>query len=305
MTILSLKNTTKKSMVPLINTIIPRIQYCGAIPLLIQLWPQKGGLFSYEQVLYLSKKCLEKINQRRGRKAPFRDKILLAQNILNKESSYLTSKNISKQRIWVLNDCWFTSERYCSTITDLEHYFVCGIKKDRRIRLFGKRIRVDLYFEKYQKKRYFTFKDENRKIYYKTATLDVSKIGRCKVFAFKTTKADRYKYYISNKIDLTPKCAYKHFQCRWSVENMHRSVKQYFGLNSCYFRKKETLLSHYNLSYILYWIFSIYLQELNKLGFITTIEDLWHEYITESNFIRYNGKNYSMIDNLIQEKGFS
>ena len=225
--------------------------------------------------------------------------------MLRTQSLYLKSKKIPKKRIWVDNDAWYTSKNYCDTIRKLEHNSVCGLRCNWRIRLFGKWMRVDKYLKRYQKERYFTSKDDNIKIIYKQATLDLSKIGRRKVFCFKKEGSKKCKYYICNKLDVTPKMAYEHMQQRWSIETLHRTVKQYFGLKSCYSRKKESILGHYNLSYFLYWIFSIYRVELDKLGIKTTIEDLWHEYIVESNFIRYNGENYNMLEHILLQRAFS
>lgn len=225
--------------------------------------------------------------------------------MLHTQSSYLESQKIPKKRIWDLNDAWYTSQKYCDTIRKLGHNFISGLRCNWRIRLFDKWMRVDEYFKKHQKEKYFTPKDKNKKVYYKLATLDVSKIGRCKVFTFKREGTQKWKYYICNKLDIKPKVAYDHMQQRWSIETLHRTLKQYFALVSCYFYKKETLLSHYNLSYFLYWIFSIYRMELDNVGITTTIENLWHEYIAESNFIRYNGKDYKAGDHILYGRAVS
>ena len=248
---------------------------------------------------------MSRIKHTKGRKPVFVDKITLAKRMIIQESTFLRSNNVPKKRIWILNDSWYTSKTYCDDIRNLGHYFVCGLKSNRNIRLFDKWMRVDKYFKKYQTESYFTTKDENKRVYYKQATLDISKIGRCKVFAFKTTDTDKYKYYICNKLDISAKNVYEHKKQRWSVETQHRTLKQYFGLESCYSGKKETMIGHTQLSYFLYWIFSVYMMKLAERGIKTTIEMLWHEYIVESNFIQYNGKNYNMIDSIMPKMAIS
>jgi len=59
-----------------------------------------------------------------------------------------------------------------------------------------------------KKEKYFTYKETGKKVFYKEATLDVSKIGRRKVFAFKEENHNEYTYYISNKLNITAKTAF-------------------------------------------------------------------------------------------------
>ncbi|MBD3227488.1 MAG: glycosyltransferase, partial [Candidatus Lokiarchaeota archaeon] len=83
----------------------------------------------------------------------------------------------------------------------------------------------EIIFENYKKEHYFTYKKENRKIYYKEAILDVSKIGRRKVFRFKEENVEGYRYFITNDLKLTAKTAYAYIKKRWKVETMHRELK--------------------------------------------------------------------------------
>ena len=83
--------------------------------------------------------------------------------MIHNQSTYLKSKGIPNIRIWILNDSWYTSERFNTVIRDLKHNFMSGLKSDRRILLFGKKIRVDKYFREHQKAKYFTFKRDNSK----------------------------------------------------------------------------------------------------------------------------------------------
>jgi len=126
---------------------------------------------------------------------------------------------------------------------------VLQLKKDRRIRLFDKWFRIDKYFEKYKKWHYFTYGGKEKKVYYKKATLDVSKIGRRKIFMFKEENEKKCKYYMASDLKITAKTAYRHIKRRWSVETMHRELKQFFGLKANYSGRENYLLAHYIISY--------------------------------------------------------
>lgn len=222
--------------------------------------------------------------------------------MIHNQSTYLKSKGIPNIRIWILNDSWYTSERFNTVIRDLKHNFMSGLKSDRRILLFGKKIRVDKYFREHQKAKYFTFKRDNTKVNYKQAILNVSLLGRCSVYAFKVEGTKRWVYYASNKLNMTPKIAYERKLQRWTIETQHRDVKQYFGLKDCYSHKKETLAAHYNLSYLLHSLFSTFKMELKQTGIETTMEELWHQYIIESNFRRYNDMNCTVKKHILPKK---
>jgi hypothetical protein len=53
-------------------------------------------------------------------------------------------------------------------------------------------MRVDKYFDLYKKARYFTH--EGVKVFYKQAILQVSELGRTKVFRLKEESEAKYKY---------------------------------------------------------------------------------------------------------------
>lgn len=216
--------------------------------------------------------------------------------MIRQEIEFLLAENIQKERIWILSDSWYDCETIYRIAKEFGTFFMVNVPKDRQIRLFKNWFRVDKYFETKKKERYFTSKKTGEKVYYKEATLDISKIGRCKVFAFRPENTLEYRYYVSNKLDLQAKTAYEHYGNRWSIEDMHRSLKQYCGLENCYSGKKETNLAHKSMSYFLYWIFSIYKTIQERIGFETTFEKLWIEYTNQFDLLRYSMPNNAMVD---------
>lgn len=217
----------------------------------------------------------------------------------------MLAKGVSKERIWILSDSWYDFEDNYRVIEELGIYYMFNIPKSRQIRLFDEWMRVEKYFEKYKTERYFTSTKSGVKIYYKEAILDVSKIGFCKVFAFRPENETGYKYYISNKRNLKPKTAYYHYDNRWSIEDMHRSLKQFLGLKDCYSGKKDTNVAHKSMCYFLYWAFSIYKTIQTQLGFSKSIEQLWWEYTDQFDHVRISNSESLVIKDYNQNLGIT
>ncbi|MHA1381727.1 MAG: transposase [Candidatus Helarchaeota archaeon] len=119
-------------------------------------------------------------------------------------------------------------------------------------RLFDKWFRIDKYFEKYKKWHCFTYGEEKKKVYYKEATLYVSKIGCRKIFMFKEENEKKCRDYMASDWKISAKTTYRYIKRRWSVETMHRELKQFFGLKATYFRQEKLFIG--TLNYLIFWL---------------------------------------------------
>lgn len=209
----------------------------------------------------------------------FRTKIQILLSMICEIVGRFKDTTISKNSIWVLVDSWYVSGKFVTVLQDLGINYVLQLKKGRKIRLFDTWMKVETYFESYKKEHYFTYKKENRKVYCKKAILDVSKIGRRKVFRFKEENVEGYRYFITNDLKLTAKTAYAYIKKRWKVETMHRELKQFFGLKYTYSGRKDYLLAHYIVSYYGWLLFQWYKWQEIEGNKNSSTEALWKEYI--------------------------
>ena len=74
---------------------------------------------------------------------------------------------------------------------------------------------------------------------------------------------------------MTAKTCYRYKKSRWNIEEMHRELKQYLGLENTCAWKKEPLLAHYTFVFFLWWLFERFRSEQ---GLDVSFESLWWEY---------------------------
>ena len=123
--------------------------------------------------LYLSKKYVEKHPDE-----VFKKKTELAVEILEDKLNVYEGK-IPRNSITLITDTTYAVKRVLTPAREKGLIYVGKLKKDRQIRLFSMWMRVEEYFGKYKKERYFTH--EGVKVFYKQAILEVKELGRVKV----------------------------------------------------------------------------------------------------------------------------
>jgi hypothetical protein len=182
---------------------------------------------------------------------------------------------IPRNRVTLLLDAAYGVKRVLGSARKKGLTCVGKLKKYRRIRLFSRWMRVEEYFGKYKKERYFT--SEGRRVFYKEAILEVKELGRVKVFRLREEGEAEHKnkYYVTDKHKMTARTCYRYKKLRWKIEDMHRDMKQYLGLGNTCAWKKEPLLAHYSYVFYLWWLFERFRaeQELD-----VSFEALWWEY---------------------------
>jgi len=130
-----------------------------------------------------------------------------------------------KKRICVVGDALYGQGKLAQDLRENKWCYVVRIKSNRRIRLFDRWMQVKEYFSRYKKERYFTDKNSGKKVYYKEAVLEVSKLGRCKVFSFREEGSSYPEYSAARKATMGARTAYRYKGKRWGVEEMHRALK--------------------------------------------------------------------------------
>ncbi|RMF88929.1 MAG: hypothetical protein D6733_07450 [Methanobacteriota archaeon] len=134
-------------------------------------------------------------------------------------------------------------------------------------------MRVDQYFERYKRERYFTC--HGVKVFYKEAVLDVKELGRLKVFRLREDGEPEPRFYVTSKLNMTARTCHRYKETRWRIEEMHRDLKQYCGLENTCAWKKEPLTAHYAFVFFLWWVFERFRVEK---GLDVSFEALWWEH---------------------------
>jgi Transposase DDE domain len=217
--------------------------------------------------VYLSEKYVEKYPDE-----VFKTKTELATEILKDKFQAYEGK-IPKNKVTLLTDASYAVKHVLGPAREKGLNYVGRLKKNRQIRLISRWMRVDKYFDKYKKERYFTH--EGVKVFYKQAILQVSELGRVKVFRLKEESEAKYRYYVASKMNMTAKTCYRYQKSRWSIEDMHRDGKQYCGMKNTCAWEKESLLAHYAFVFFLWWLFERFRVEQ---GLNVSFESLWWEY---------------------------
>jgi len=211
----------------------------------------------------------------------FHTKIELVSDLILTAINRCLGIPVSKKAIWVTTDCWYVSGTFEKSLLESGVNYVLQLKKDRQIRLFENWMRIETYFATAKKWHYFTVGPEKKRIWYKDALLDVSQFGRRKVFLLQEETELEPRYFMTKEFKLTAKTVYSYLKRRWTIETMHREVKQFFGLQATYAGNERYLRAHYIVSYFGWLLFQWYKwHELGAHDQVST-EELWMQYITE------------------------
>lgn len=180
---------------------------------------------------------------------------------------------IPRNTVSLLMDAAYAVKPVLSPLRKKGLTYVGKLKKNRQIRLFSEWMSVSKYFEKHKNERYFT--GEGTRIFYKEAVLDLSEIGRVRIFRFREENESNPRYYVTDKLNMAVNTCYRYKKSRWSIEDMHRDEKQYCGLENTCAWKKEPLIAHYAFVFFLWWLFERFRIEQ---GLDVSFEMLWWEY---------------------------
>jgi len=264
----------RKSTAPATTTPAALERQSGATAWLPSSSEKKRALDS-DFRLYLPEKYVEKHPGE-----IFRKKTQLAVELLE-DKLRLYGSRIPENMITLLADASYAVERVLSFSREKGISYVGRLKKDRRVRLFSRWMRVEEYFRRYREERYFTH--EGRRVFYKEAVLHVKGLGRVKVFAFREEEGEP-RYCVTSELRMTAKTCYEYRRLRWKIDEMHRELKLYLGLENTCAWKKESLIAHYRFVFTLWWMFQRFRAEQRlKVSF----EALWWEYCADVERIKW------------------
>jgi len=225
--------------------------------------------------VYLSKRALQK---EVGNDRDLETKIELAYQIFSKQVPELLHLGISPKQIYCTSDSWFGCQLITDRIRELGANFILGTKKSATCNLFGNQIRMEELFKPDDPWKLRTNPKSNKDIYYQEKIINMTTLGKCKVFAIKRGQEKNIRYYATNNLKLTINTFLKKRREHWSVETLHDNIKNYMGFNDCYSGREIINLSHWNFVYLLDLIFRYYQLDLKRNDEKLTIFQLWETY---------------------------
>lgn len=185
----------------------------------------------------------------------------------------LLAAKVQEKRIWVVADSVYSNKEFQQFLLSLNVSYLLGFPKNRKAELFGRKARLDHFFVSLPER---TITIEKRRYSYKSTILNINGWGRRQVLAVKRG-AESWKYYVTNNLRATVRTLLKRLNDRWSVEDTHRSLKNYHGGEHFYVWSKEKVKAHFSLAYLSCGL--AYLERFfnRKKGNICTMESLHNE----------------------------
>lgn len=242
---------------------------------LVDLVLSSDHVLGVEFQIYLPKKFLQRTN---GSLDDFETKIEHAYQLLEKGIKQLYQQGLSSSKIWISIDCWYTCAKLTILIRKTGTNFVQGMRKDALCHWFGQTARLDQVFNSKSKWYYRTDPSSGKKVYFQKKTLNLVKHGRCKVFAIRRGDETRIRYYATNHLKLSIHQLLERLKVHWRVETMHLDLKERFHLNGCNSGKNTLNIIHWQLSYLIYFLFCQYQYTLRLKGEKITIARLLLHY---------------------------
>ena len=185
----------------------------------------------------------------------------------------LQAVRVRCDRIWVLGDCKFSNKRMNQALTDLEVFYLLGMPKNRSVELFGRKSRLDKYFHSLPEQ-HLTVAG---KLYtYKLSTANLKDWGRQKLLTIIGPKG-RWRYYATNKLNITAKTFIQRVRDRWCIEDTHRTFKNYHGGEHFHVWSKKAVLGHLQLAYLSCGLACLERSRRRLEGVPCTIEQLHRE----------------------------
>lgn len=152
--------------------------------------------------------------------------------------SLLRSTRASLTRVRVLMDGGYTNQTVIPSLKEAKIKYIGTTRRDKIIRLFGKKIQVNRFFKTSPEK----FKTiDTKRYYYDVRILNVKDLGRHQVFAIKRDREKKVKYYLTNDLKMTPLTFLRCLHERWWIEQSHRDLKQHCGLRQMFVRSKPSV----------------------------------------------------------------
>lgn len=187
--------------------------------------------------------------------------------------THLLAAKVREKRIWVVADSAYGNKTFQHYLRSLNVSYLLGIPKNRTAELFGRKKRLDHFFVSLPER---TITIGTSRYTYKQTILNLKGWGRRQVLAVKRG-AENWKYYVTNNLRATVRTLLKRLNDRWSVEDTHRSLKNYHGGEHFYVWSKEKVKAHFVLAYLSCGLAYLERYSNRKKGVICTMESLHNE----------------------------
>jgi len=105
--------------------------------------------------VYVPRDYIERTTGKKEDEIEIRTKIEIAITIVKEVVAWLLSLGLSKKRIHILSDSWYDSRGLIRSIKELGVNCVQFVKRNFYVRIKGKDVRIDEYFETHKDERYF------------------------------------------------------------------------------------------------------------------------------------------------------
>lgn len=180
--------------------------------------------------------CLGYLPKRSCAAKEFRSKIQLAQIILQWAL-------VLDGPVTVLLDSWYSCKSVLNQIQAQGWRYVVALKSNRRVRVGKRTLRVSALAKG---RRMLRVRLSRRRCVRVSKTV-VELPGVGTVALFVTEVGGARKFLASNDLALTPEQAVREYAARWSIETMHRDLKQHLGFGELWMRSWLAVQRHWTL----------------------------------------------------------
>ena len=149
---------------------------------LVDCWVTSPSYLDYDYSVYLPEAYL---NREVGHAKDLETKIELAHEMFQEKITALRNQRVRPERIWCTIDSWYSCGQLTTFFNESGVNFSGGLKKDVTCNLFGMSHRIDHVFSIHSDWHYRTDPRSGKKVYYMEKILNLSTMGRCKVFAIR------------------------------------------------------------------------------------------------------------------------
>ena len=218
-------------------------------------------------------------NEKRSTNAQEQDaKTTAALALITQLVGWLEILQVRRNKIGVLADAWYSNKRLRAFIRRMGlDYRIAGKKnyqvhmpdfkriqrrkyggRGRRPARYVRTRRLDQHMETVTRGGSFLDKTTGKRVRWKMATVTLDTGGRSRIFAFWRDGSKEPKYILTpartTGVPGAP-IVYRDYLWRWRVEEVHRDLKQQFGLRKSRNRKQAIVLGFLGLVYAFYSVF--------------------------------------------------
>jgi len=231
---------------------------------------------------------LKKTKKKKKKKKEQDGKTKRAIKMLNQIVLWLDEFQVTRNRIVVEADSWFSSKpmldfvrqmgliyridgkkNYSVQVPDKEAIKKAKTqKRGRKRRKFVKYTPLKEYLGASDSWAFFTNKPTKEQIRYRSAIISLKTGGRTKIYAFKRKGSKNPKFILTNAKKNRPptqETVYRDYSYRWRVEEAHRDLKQQFGIQKAQNRQEKVVHGFIHFISMMYSIWKLWAWKAKKI----------------------------------------